>query len=99
MPYVVVVSWFILDDSPDIPRLDTRSSRMVRPPFRAFQALWHVKPRAGYCGKLCRSNEFELFTARSDCLLGGSCRVVGVSVRIPGTRNRIGEPTPINFRN
>ena len=44
MRHVVVQTWLVLDDSPDIPRLVTRSSRMVRPPFRAVQALWNVEP-------------------------------------------------------
>jgi hypothetical protein len=39
MCHVVVQTRFVLGDSSDIPRLVTRSSRMVRPPFRAVQAL------------------------------------------------------------
>lgn len=99
MRHVVVKTWFVLDDSPDIPRLVTRSGRMVCPPFQAVQAFCCVmlNLEQATSGERRPSNEFELFIARSDCIMGGSCRMIGVSVRIRGPRfvipihcNRIG---------
>jgi hypothetical protein len=106
MLHVVVQTRFVLDDSPDIPRLVTRGSRMVRPPSNLVQALWHVNLEQATSGKLRPSNEFEPFTARSDCTMGGPCRVIGGSVRIQGSwfvnpihRNReLADPPPIAFR-
>ena len=50
-------------------------------------------------GKCRPSNEFELFNARSDCIIGRSYRVIGMSVRVQGSSNRIGGPAPVDFQN
>ena len=83
----MVQARFGLDDSADIPRLATRSSRMVRPPIPdMFKRCDMLNLGQATSGELRPSNEFELFTARSNCIMGGSCRVIGGSVRIQDSR-------------
>jgi len=97
MRHAVVQTRFVLDDYSDIPRLVARSSRMVRLRFRTVQALCDLlNLEQGTSGKFSPSIEFELRTARSDCIVGGPCRMIGGSVQMQGSsfvkrihRNRI----------